>query len=107
MVQCQFADSTRLRSTVFLEDPVRPSVLLVVLFLIWGCSSRADQVFVAPGLMTGSSGAQPGSAIKRVETKQAPSTVVGDDGSLCRLTAERFAKVDVGDWLACEWTIAA
>jgi hypothetical protein len=32
--------------------------------------------------------------------------VVGDDGSLCRLTPGRIAKVDVGEWLACDWTIA-
>jgi hypothetical protein len=86
---------------------VHPSVLLVAVFLVWGCAPRADQVFVAQGrLVTGSSGAQPGYAIKLVRAKQAPAEVVGDDGSLCRLTAERFAKVDVGEWLACEWTIA-
>ena len=56
--------------------------------------------------MIGSSGAQPGYAIKLVLAKEAPSTVVGDDDSLCRLTAERYDRVDVGDWLACEWTIA-
>jgi hypothetical protein len=41
-----------------------------------------------------------------VLAKQPPAEVVGDDGSLCRLTPERFARVDVGEWLACEWTIA-
>jgi hypothetical protein len=56
--------------------------------------------------VTGSSGAQPGYAVKLVRAKEAPSEIVGDDGSRCRLTAERFAGVDVGDWLACEWTIA-
>jgi hypothetical protein len=61
---------------------------------------------VAPDLITGSSGAQPGYAIKLVRDKEQPSTVIGDDGSRCRLIAERFAKVDIGDWLACEWTIA-
>jgi hypothetical protein len=44
--------------------------------------------------------------VKLVQGKQAPAEVVGDDGSLCRLTAERFADVEVGDWLGCEWTIA-
>jgi hypothetical protein len=61
---------------------------------------------VAPGIVTGSSGAQPGYAIKLVREKEQPATVIGDDGSLCRLIAERFARVDIGDWLACEWTIA-
>jgi hypothetical protein len=86
---------------------MRPPVLLPALFLVCGCAPRADQVFTAPGrLVTGSSGAQPGYAIKLVRAKQAPDEVVGDDGSLCRLTPERFTKVGVGEWLACEWTIA-
>jgi len=41
-----------------------------------------------------------------VRDKEQPSTIIGDDGSRCRLIAERFAEVDIGDWLACEWTIA-
>jgi hypothetical protein len=86
---------------------MRPSTFLLSVSLLAGCTPRADQVFVAPsGLVTGSSGAQPGYAVKLVRAKQAPSEVVGDDGSRCRLTVERFAGVDVGDWLACEWAIA-
>jgi len=84
---------------------VRISLLLFAVSLTWGCSARADQVFSAPGLLTGSSGAQPGYAIKLVLAKEAPSTVIGDDGSVCRLTAERFTHVDEGDWVGCEWTI--
>lgn len=87
---------------------MRPSVLLPAVFLLCACAPHADQVFAAPGrLLTGSSGAQPGYAIKLVRAKQAPTEVVGDDGSLCRLTAERFARVEVGRWLACEWTVGA
>jgi hypothetical protein len=87
---------------------VRESVLLLAVSLLGGCAPRADQVFVAPGrLVTGSSGPQPGYAVKLVKAKEAPSDAVGDDGSRCRLTAERFARVDVGDWLGCEWTVSA
>ena len=82
------------------------SLLLLAIALLCGCSPRADQVFTAPGLVTGSSGGQPGYAVKLVRAKEPPSTIIGDDGSLCRLTAERSAKVEPGDWLACEWTIA-
>jgi hypothetical protein len=86
---------------------VRPSLYLLGMCLMAGCSPRADQVFVAPDrLVTGSSGPQPGYTIKVVRDKKAPREVVGDDGSVCRLTAERFASVAVGDWLACEWSIA-
>ena len=82
-------------------------LVLLAGLLSWACAHRADQVFVAPGrLVTGSSGAQPGYAIKVVLAKQAPTELVGDDGSVCRLTAERFAQVEVGDWLACDWTVA-
>ena len=84
----------------------RYSLLFFALLLASGCSPRADKLFAAPGLLTGSSGAQPGYAIKLVQAKEPPSTAVGDDGSLCRLTAERFARVELGKWLACEWTIA-
>ena len=84
----------------------RYSLLFFALLFASGCSPRADQVFAAPGLLTGSSGAQPGYAIKLVQAKEPPSTAVGDDGSLCRLTAERFAHVEPGKWLACEWSIA-
>jgi hypothetical protein len=84
---------------------VRPSLPLLVAALLCGCAARADRVFSAPGILTGSSGARPGYAVKRVEAKEAPADVVGDDGSVCRLTAERFTKVDVGDWIGCDWTL--
>jgi hypothetical protein len=86
---------------------VRHSLVLLASLLVCACSPRADQVFVAPGqFVSGSSGAQPGYAVKLVRAKDAPSTVLGDDGSVCRLTVERFERVDVGDWLSCEWTVA-
>jgi hypothetical protein len=86
---------------------MRPVLIALASVLGWGCVTRADQAFVARGrLISGSSGAQPGYAIKMVRAKQAPSKVIGDDGSLCRLTADRFAHVEVGEWLACTWTIA-
>ena len=86
---------------------MRTALLLCIVSLIPGCAPRADQVFTVPGrLTTGSSGAQPGYAIKLVRAKQAPNEVVADDGSLCRLTASRFAEVQSGAWIACDWTIA-
>ena len=92
--------------TLGLEAPMRIPALMLAAALLYGCSARADQVFMAPGsLVTVSSGAQPGYGIKLVRAKEDPRDVVGHDGSRCRLTAEWFARVDVGDWLACEWTI--
>ena len=88
-----------------MRHAMRLSLLLVGFSPAWGCAPRADRVFAAPGVLTGSSGARPGYGVKLVAAKEAPSTVVGDDGSLCRLTAERYEEVDTGDWVACEWTI--
>jgi hypothetical protein len=86
---------------------MRVTLLLAAVSLITGCAPRADQTFTAPGrLTTGTSGAQPGYAVKLVRAKRPPTEVVGDDGSLCRLTAERFVDVKVDSWIACEWTIA-
>jgi hypothetical protein len=104
--RCNRGGSIRLQKNSALGGCLRPSLLLLAVLLACACSPRADQVFGAPGVVTGSSGAQPGYAIKRVRDKEEPATVIGDDGSLCRLIAERFAQVDIGDWLACEWTIA-
>jgi hypothetical protein len=56
-------------------------------------------------VITGRFGALPGYAVKRILAKLGDTEVLGDDGSVCRLTAERFVLVDVGDWLACNWTI--
>jgi hypothetical protein len=84
---------------------MRSPQLLIALLLVCGCAPRADHVFSARGLLVGSLGALPGYGIKLVRAKEAPSTVLGDDGSVCRLTAERFDQLDVGDWLSCEWTI--
>lgn len=80
------------------------TLLLALGILLPGCSARADRVFVAPGrLVSGSSGAQPGYAVKLVRDKRPPAEVVGDDGSVCRLAPDRFAGVERGDWLGCEW----
>jgi hypothetical protein len=84
---------------------MRSPLLLVAFLLVCGCAPQADHVFIARGLLVGSSGALPGYGIKLVRAKEAATTVLGDDGSVCRLTAERFDQVDVGDWLSCEWTI--
>jgi hypothetical protein len=84
---------------------LRSSLLICGLLLACGCSPRADQVFVAPGIIAGSSGSIPGYAVKLVRWKEPPSAVIGDDGSLCQLTPERFANVKLHSWLACDWTI--
>ena len=85
---------------------MRTPMLLFAVSQLAACSPRADQVYVAPTrLITGSSGAQPGYAVKLVRAKEEHSEVVGDDGSVCRLTPGRFDEVKVGSLLACDWTL--
>ena len=81
--------------------------LLLIGSVVAGCAPRADQVFAAEGrILTGSSGAIPGYGVKLIAGKQRQDEVLGDDGSVCRLTRKRFQRTQVGDWLACDWTIA-
>jgi hypothetical protein len=85
---------------------LRPFLLLLVGLFAVGCAPRADQVATesAP-VMTGRFGALPGYAVKQVRGKLRDTEVLGDDGSVCRLTVERFKNVDIGEFLACNWTI--
>jgi hypothetical protein len=85
---------------------LRPFALLLVGLFALGCAPRTDQVVdESPPVMTGRYGALPGYAVKQVRGKLRDTEVIGHDGSVCRLTAERFADVEIGDWLACNWTI--
>jgi hypothetical protein len=85
---------------------MRPFALLLICLLLGGCASRADHAFAADGIVTGTSGAVPGYGLKLVQGKQGETEVVGDDGSVCRLTPERFKHIKIGQWLSCNWTIA-
>jgi hypothetical protein len=67
--------------------------------------ARPDYSEVWPDHVTLSAGPQPGYAIKRVIEKQSPATLVGDDGSFCWTSVERFAAISVGQWIACAWTL--
>jgi hypothetical protein len=41
---------------------------------------------------------------KPVDGKVAPATLVARDGSVCRVSAERFGRVEVGDRVTCMWS---
>jgi hypothetical protein len=69
-----------------------------------GCA-RPDFAQTWPDRFTLSAGPQPGYAIKRVVERQSPMTLVGDDGSLCRTSRERFAGTEEGAWIACIWAL--
>ena len=85
---------------------MRSAIVCLIGLLPLGCAPHSDPLLANPGtVITGRSGAVPGYTVKRVIGKLRESEVMGDDGSVCRLTAERFEDVVVGDWLACNWTI--
>ena len=88
------------------EATVRTNPLLLAGLLAAACAPRSDPVLAEPhGVITGRFGAIPGYAVKQVLGKLRDTEVLGNDGSVCRLTAERVAHVEAGDWLACNWTI--
>lgn len=44
-----------------------------------------------------------GWATKRVLTKQEPSTLLAQDGTICRVTPDRFKSTEIGRDTACNW----
>lgn len=79
-------------------------VTLAVALLISACA-RPDYGYVWPDRFGFSGGPQLGYAIKRVVEKQKPVTLVGDDGSVCRTSRDRFARTTRGRWIACVWKL--
>ena len=77
---------------------------LAVAFLITACA-RPDYAHPWLERLAISGGPQPGYWIKRVVEKQRPATLVGDDGSVCRTSKERFAGTKRGAWIACQWNL--
>jgi hypothetical protein len=71
------------------------------------CCARADYAETWPTSFQLSAGPQPGFAIKPVVEKQKPAVLVADDGSVCRTSAERFARTRVGKWISCDWALQA
>jgi hypothetical protein len=80
-----------------------------VLILLASCSvaacARPNYAEGRPEWLLLTAGPQPGYAIKPVIEKQSPITLVATDGSVCRTSAERFAGIRVGKWIACIWTL--
>src|SRR5690348_12596779 len=92
------------KSTISVEVIVRR-----ILFVTAGavaCAAGPARVIPAPsGGITVEQGAQLGWATKRVLTKQAPSTLIAQDGTVCRVSPDRFKDTQVGRDTACEWQL--
>jgi hypothetical protein len=80
-----------------------------ILFVICGavaCSSSPARVSPTPtGGIRVEQGLQLGWAIKRVVTKQEPSTLIAQDGTVCRVSPDRFKDTKVGRDTTCEWQL--
>lgn len=83
---------------------LRVGAFALLLSMIAGCV-RPDYAERWPGRFLLSAGPQPGFAIKRVIERQPPVTLVGDDGSVCRTSRERFDGAKEGRWVACNWNL--
>ena len=51
------------------------------------------------------SGVRLGWASKRVVTKDPPSTLVAEDGTVCRVAPDRYADTKVGRAINCDWQL--
>jgi hypothetical protein len=83
---------------------LRTAAAAILLGMIAGCV-RPNYAERWPNRLLLSAGPQPGYGIKRVLERQPPATLVGDDGSVCRTSRERFRKTQEGRWIACSWTL--
>jgi hypothetical protein len=83
---------------------MRAAVILIAVSCVSSCA-RPDYAERWPSWLMVSAGPRPGYGIKRVVEKQPPVTLLGDDGSVCRTLADRFATTAVGAWIACEWAL--
>ncbi|MFL5403487.1 MAG: hypothetical protein ACJ8BF_11790 [Gemmatimonadales bacterium] len=79
-------------------------LLSIAVLVLAGCA-RADYGEARSGRLSMTGGPQPGYAMKRVGGKDAPATLVADDGSVCRTSSHRFAATAEGAWIACDWTL--
>lgn len=70
------------------------------------CASGPARVTPGPsGGISVEQGTQLGWATKRVITKQEPSTLIAQDGTVCRVSPERFKDTRVGRETVCEWQL--
>jgi len=80
--------------------------ILFVTVGVMACTAGPARVAPRPsGGISVEGGTQLGWATKRVLTKQAPSTLIAPDGTICRVSPDRFKDTQVGRDTACEWQL--
>ena len=68
------------------------------------CASAAPRVVTGPGGAVGvTAGVRLGWATKRLATKEPPATLVAEDGTVCRVTPDRYAATEERALVSCDW----
>ena len=79
---------------------------LVILLLVGsvGCAGSPPRLETMPeGEVGVETGRRVGDGFKHVLTKQPPETLVAADGTVCRVSPDRYADTAVGDRVRCDW----
>ena len=70
------------------------------------CGPHPPRAVLSPGGAVGvQSGIRLGWAAKRVVTKDPPSTLVAEDGTVCRVAPDRYADTKAGQTINCDWQL--
>ena len=85
---------------------MRQAISFLVALVLSACA-HPDYGERRPDWRLVAAGPQPGYAIKRIIEKDAPATLVAEDGSVCRTSKERYKTTKEGAWVACLWNLPA
>ena len=100
--------SRRSQAAPFSEVRVRRGPLVLLLASLAACSAGPTRAESTPRGDVGMAiGPELGDGIKRVLTKDAPATLIAADGTVCRVSPDRFAETEVGDRVRCDWQLGA
>jgi hypothetical protein len=76
-----------------MEVLMRPGLVVLLACALAGC--------IGPARYTAGTD---GWAVKPVDGKEPPATLIARDGTTCHVTHRRFEGVQLGDRVACYWT---
>lgn len=81
--------------------PIADSILVLLLVAAVGCPGRHVEVEPGGGVVVRSR--QTGWYRKEVVTKQAPERLIAEDGTICRVSPDRYAATKIGTVVYCNW----
>jgi hypothetical protein len=77
--------------------------ILIIIGAAVACGPAPARVVPTPRGVRVEGGAKLGWSTKRVITKQPPGTLIAQDGTVCRVTADRLDHTTVPADIACDW----